>query len=155
MLQENPMSPRSRTRVSRSTPIREIMRTQLITIQLGDRVGLADTLMAHHAVHHLPVLEGKVLRGILSQTDIYKNMLSYFFVESEHERRDFMDRFLNLKEVMTADPITADPDQTVSEVLALMLEHRIGSVPVVNRMNELLGMVTDYDMLEAMRDALE
>jgi acetoin utilization protein AcuB len=148
------MPPEPQRKVSRNTPVREIMNPIVVSIQIQDRVGLADTLMSQNGFHHLPVLEGKILRGILSQTDLYKNMLSYFFVESDHEQRDFLDQYLNLKDVMTPDPITVGPEQTVGQALDLMLEHRIGSVPVVNRQNELLGIVTDFDMLRALREAL-
>ena len=148
------MPAQPRRTVHRNTPIRDVMNPMVVSIQLDDRVGLADTLMSQNGFHHLPVVEGKILRGILSQTDLYKNMLSYFFVESDREQRDFMDEYLNLEDVMTPDPITIGPDQTVEQALELMLEHRIGSLPVVNRQNELLGIVTDFDMLRAMRDAL-
>ena len=149
------MPSRARTRLARATPVSEIMNRPLITIQLGEKAGLADQLMKHYAVHHLPVLEGKVLRGILSQRDLYKNMLSYFFIESDREQQDFLDEFLDIASMMTEDPVTVEPEQTVGEALELMLKHRIGSLPVVNRQNELVGIVTDFDLLRALAEWLE
>jgi len=110
-------------------------------------VGLAGTPMSQNGFHHLPVLEGKIRRGILSQTGLYKSIPSYFFVESGREQREFMDEHLNLEAVMTPDPITVGPEQTVAQALELMIEHRISSVPLVNRQNELPGIMTSFDLL--------
>ena len=142
-------------RLSRATPVREIMNRSLITIQLQEKAGLADQLMRNYAVHHLPVLEGKVLRGILTQRDLYKNMLSYFFIESDREQQDFLDEFLDIPSIMTEDPITLEPEQTLGEALDLMIANRIGSLPVVNERNELVGIVTEFDLLRALAELLD
>jgi CBS domain-containing protein len=56
--------------------------------------------------------------------------------------------------IMAHDPITLLPEQTVAEALALMIEHRIGSIPIVNGLNELLGIVTDFEMLRILHEQL-
>ena len=151
------MSPESPplSKVRRSTPVGEIMNKQVISLQLASPVSLADELMKLHAIHHLPVLEGKVLRGIVSQTDLYKNMLSYFLIDSEREQREFLDRVLDLHTLMTVEPLTLEPERTVGEALELMTQYRVSSIPVVNGQNELLGIVTDFDMLRLLRETLK
>ena len=129
----------------------EIMTREVVTIQIGDHASLADTLMKNHPIHHLPVLEGRVLRGIISQSDLYRNMLSFFFVDTEREQHEFLDEFLDIPSIMTREPITLTEGDTVAEALALMLERRIGSIPIVDGRNELLGILTDSDILAAVR----
>jgi CBS domain-containing protein len=141
------MDTMERASISRATPLRDVMTRQVITIQQGTRTSAADTLMKHHPIHHLPVLEGKRLRGLISQSDLYRNMLSLAFVETEREQHDFLDRFLTVESIMTADPITLSPEDTLGRAIDLMVEYRIGCIPVVDGMNELQGILTDFDLL--------
>lgn len=141
----------ARRRIGGDTPLGEIMRSDVISIQVDEQTSLADTLMKHHFIHHLPVLEGKVLRGIVAQSDLYRNMLSFFFIDTDREQQEFLDDFLDLPSIMTRDPITLGPEDTVRQALDTVLEYRVGSLPIVNARNELLGIVTDYDLMRVLR----
>ena len=57
--------------ISRKTLLSDIMIRNVITIHIDDRASLVDTLMKSHPIHHLPVLEGDFLRGLISQRDLY------------------------------------------------------------------------------------
>jgi acetoin utilization protein AcuB len=58
--------------------------------------------------------------------------------------------------VMSADVITVDPDAELGEVVDLLVENRIGAVAVVRpETQELVGIVSYIDVLEAVRDLLE
>ena len=48
---------------------------------------------------------------------------------------------------MTADPITLQPEQSLGEALDLILEYRIGCIPLVNSRNQLQGIITDSDLM--------
>lgn len=140
--------------ITGDTPLREVMRSDVICVQVDTKASLVDILMQHHPIHHLPVLRGRVLRGIVSQTDLYRNMLSLFYIEDEAEQHAFLDEFLDVPSMMTPEPLTLGPDQTVRDALHLMLEQRVGAVPVVDERNELLGIVTDHDLLRLMERLL-
>ena len=51
------------------------------------------------------------------------------------------------RDIMTTPVITVDPDMTVKELAALFREKRIGGVPVVTRTDELIGIVTEGDLM--------
>nr|WP_309100579.1 CBS domain-containing protein [Fredinandcohnia onubensis] len=51
-----------------------------------------------------------------------------------------------LREIMTSDVVTINETQTVQEAAALMSQHNIGSVPVVNNNGQMVGIVTDRDI---------
>ena len=126
----------------------------VITIQLGDRSSLVDTLMKHHPIHHLPVLEGRVLRGLIAQRDLYRNMLSALYYEDERELHSFLDNFTDIASIMTPDPFTLRPEDTLGDAVALMRQHRIGCVPVVDERNQLVGILTDSDLLRILDEVL-
>ncbi|WCK57161.1 CBS domain-containing protein (plasmid) [Aneurinibacillus sp. Ricciae_BoGa-3] len=54
---------------------------------------------------------------------------------------------MEVKDLMIKNVITVHKDMTVKEILALMVEHRIGGVPVVDNEDKLIGMISDGDIL--------
>ena len=140
--------------ISRETPLSLVMARNVISLQINDRASLVDTLMKAHPIHHVPVLEGQVLKGLISQGDLFRNMLSPHFYESDKEQHAFLDNFLGIPELMTADPLTLGPENTLGEALDMMLEFRVGCLPIVNETNVLLGIVTTADLLRLFRQIL-
>lgn len=53
----------------------------------------------------------------------------------------------NVAEIMTRAVITAQPDMRLTQVIKLMLEHNVGAIPVVDVQQNLLGIVTEYDLM--------
>jgi len=146
---------RSPTRgARRGTPLSEIMVRDVISIQLRDPSSLVDTLMKHHPIHHLPVLEGDVLRGLIAQRDLYRNMLSALYYEDERELHSFLDNFTDVVSIMTPDPLTLGPGDTLGDAVTLMLRHKIGCVPIVDDRHRLQGILTDSDLLRILDEVL-
>jgi CBS domain-containing protein len=54
---------------------------------------------------------------------------------------------LSVRDVMTPQPLTARPDQTLAEVARLMIDKDVRAVPVVDEGGQLLGMVTHRELL--------
>mgnify|MGYP002517797821 FL=1 len=59
---------------------------------------------------------------------------------------------MKVKDIMTRDVVIADKDDTVLTVAKLMKHHNIGTVPVVENAEKVLGMVTDRDIVLNMAD---
>jgi CBS domain-containing protein len=53
---------------------------------------------------------------------------------------------MNAADVMTPDVITVHSDASLEQVIALMLEHRISGVPVMDR-DSLVGIISEGDLL--------
>ncbi|MBU4489768.1 MAG: CBS domain-containing protein [Actinobacteria bacterium] len=54
---------------------------------------------------------------------------------------------LRVEQAMTADPITVSPETSVTDVARIMVDKGIGGVPVVGESGELLGIVTESDLI--------
>jgi len=59
---------------------------------------------------------------------------------------------LKAKDVMTANVITLDPDDTVDHAISLMVDHKISGLPVVDGTGDLVGVVSEFDLLELICD---
>ncbi len=96
----------------------------------------------------MPVTEDSTLVGIVSARDLLAASLSQVREFEWSERRTFL-RSVTVSEAMTAEPITVQPETTLRAAAELMLERKIGCLPVVKPDGTLLGLVTETDMLVA------
>ena|SRR5699024_1899462 len=51
-----------------------------------------------------------------------------------------------LRNIMSSNVFTVNETQTVQEAAALMSEHNIGAIPVVNNTGQMVGIITDRDI---------
>jgi CBS domain-containing protein len=62
---------------------------------------------------------------------------------------------MNAADVMTVKPVTVRPDSPVADAVALMLQHKISGLPVVDVDDHLVGIVTEGDFLRRAETATE
>ncbi len=53
-------------------------------------------------------------------------------------------------DIMTPDPITVTPDVDAAEAARMMVEHRIGALPVVDDQGKLVGLITKIEIMKAL-----
>lgn len=122
------------------------MRPRPITVTPDDTLADALRLTRAHRIRHLPVvLPTGELAGILSDRDIRMAMPSPLTV-SDEDRASFLER-TPIGAVMTRDVITASPLETIEEAARTLYRHRISSLPIVNARGDLLGILTETDIL--------
>jgi CBS domain-containing protein len=125
--------------------VKEIMTKDVSTLGRNDTLGSADDVMALGRIRHLPVLdEGRVV-GVVSQRDLFRSALAAALGYGENAQKRLL-RTLRVKEVMREPAITISPETTTKEAARLMLEHKIGCLPVVEG-HTLVGIVTETDIL--------
>jgi CBS domain-containing protein len=56
---------------------------------------------------------------------------------------------------MTAEPLTLAPDDDLREAIELLIEEKIGGIPVVDQAEGLVGIVTYVDVLRCFLNRLE
>jgi CBS domain-containing protein len=126
--------------------VRDLMSREVKTLDRNEKLRLADDLMRMERIRHLPVLdEDGTLVGIVSQRDLFRGALARSMGYGEHAQQRLMEQ-LQVKEVMTNEPVCIGPDATLREAAALMLERRVGCLPVVER-GRLVGILSESDFL--------
>ncbi len=127
--------------------VEDLMTTDIKTIGRNDKVGDGDALMEMARIRHLPVLDddGESLVGIVSQRDLFRGALARALGYGKHAQDRLLES-LRVKDVMTNDPITVGPDTPVQEAARMMLEHRIGCLPVVTA-GRVVGLLSESDLV--------
>jgi acetoin utilization protein AcuB len=127
----------------------EIMQPKPVTVGVGDRLSVVEDIMTLGGVRHMPVVRGGDLVGVISDRDVLRASLSNLNGRSADERRVFL-HAVEIAKVMSEPPVVVSPEATVLEAARLMVEHRIGCLPVVDREGELVGLLTKTDLLRHM-----
>ena len=128
--------------------VAEIMQTEVATLAPGEGLDLADDVMRLGRVRHMPVLDGGRLVGLVSSRDLLAASLTKSLEFDPSARRAFM-RSIEVSEVMSRTLVTVGPEATLREAAVLLLENRIGCLPVVDEGATLLGLITETDLLKA------
>ncbi len=126
--------------------VRDMMREAVKTLGQNDQLTIADELMRMERIRHLPVLDddGAVV-GIVSQRDLFRGALARALGYGEHAQEALIAQLV-VKDVMTNNPTTIAPEATVSGAARVMLDQKIGCLPVVKG-GKLVGIVTESDFL--------
>ncbi len=131
---------------SGKSTVREIMTPVVETLRRNDQLALADDLMRAQRIRHLPVLdEDGRLCGLVSQRDLFRGALAKALGYGETAQRK-LHTMLLVKEIMTNDVVTIGPHEPLANAARLMIEHKIGCLPVVDA-DTLLGIVTETDFV--------
>jgi CBS domain-containing protein len=128
--------------------VSEIMRTDFASLELGDPLDFVEDVMNLGRIRHLPVLQGGKLVGVVSQRDLLAHSLTKALDFEAAHRRAFL-RSVDVAEAMTRDVIAVAPDTPIEEAARLLLRHRIGCLPVVERDGAPVGLVTETDLIRA------
>lgn len=127
------------------------MTKNVITVTPEDTLEKAGELLKRHRIHHLPVVKGEALAGIVTGSDIRNTALEERSVGEEGET---VVRYRKVREIMTRDVVTASPWDTIEDVLLILHRRRFGALPVVEG-DRLVGIVSKADILAAFIDTLK
>ena len=128
--------------------VRELMTGGLITVRPDTSVQKARDFMAREKIRHLPVKDpGGALCGIVTDRDIRLNLPSRATSLSAGEINHLLAE-LTVGEIMTRSVITIGPDRPAAEGARLMLDHKIGALPVLDA-GRLIGILTETDIVRA------
>lgn len=133
--------------------VKDRMSKRPLTISMDESVSSTHRYMLEQNVRHLPVVDkdGKMV-GLVAEEDLLKAEPSSATSLSVWEIHSLLDR-VQAKDVMIRDVITTTEDSPLEEAAHLMLDHRVGSLPVM-REGKLVGIITESDMYRAFMELL-
>lgn len=135
--------------------IRFWMRAPAITINLAAPLSEALALMREHDVRRLPVvIDTGELRGIITQGDIRGADVLRAAGMDPFDIADAL-RQVKVYEVMREVPLTVTAETGLREAAMLMIENKIGGLPVINDAKQVIGIITESDLFEALVQQLD
>ena len=117
------------------------MTTFLHTVEPDLTLDAAYALMRAEDIRHLPVVSGHRLVGLLSERDI-------LLLATPYEDQVLVPS-IPVKAAMKTPVVTCRETTQLREVAAIMLDHKIDCLPVLDESGQLVGIITSSDLLEA------
>lgn len=109
-----------------------------VTIRADADYKKALTLMQEHAMHHIPVLDaGDKLVGVLAERDLLLAAMHY------------LQSAIEVSEIMHRNVVTASADMPITEAAMLMVNNKIGGLPVIDGKQRVVGIITETDIFRA------
>ena len=101
--------------MKKNDPVTHIMSKKPVTLDSSDPVSKARQLFETTGVHHLPVVKGEALEGILSWTDFLRISFGEFGNQDSRGLDAVLDHTYTIRDVMKADPVTMPSTGTVRD----------------------------------------
>lgn len=116
--------------------VKNWMIKKVVTISKNGHIVEALALMKKYSIRHLPVVEDKILMGLITESDLRQVMMPSLLEE------------MRLDQVMINNPVTIGPEESLEEAARLIYRYKISGLPVVDK-GKLVGILTTPDILTA------
>jgi len=130
----------------------DVMTRNPLVMTPNETVGQADELMAENRIRQLPVVERGAMLGIITDRDIRSFLAQSSLLEPEERAKALTTK---VRDIMTTEPLTLSPDDELQEAVELLIEEKIGGIPVVDEAEGLVGIVTYVDVLRCFLNRLQ
>jgi acetoin utilization protein AcuB len=128
--------------------ISKIMTRNAVTIDINADISQARKIMTENNFLHLPVVdESNFLIGIVTDRDV-RSVSPSLHITGDNGM-EALKRFsgIKIKDIMTKNPVTLSPLDTLQDALILLKKQRVGAFPVIDEQKKLIGIVSVRDIL--------
>jgi CBS domain-containing protein len=144
--------------------IEQIMIKKVVVVKAKDKISEVAQVMTKYRIHGVPVVKKNKLVGIITETDFFVKDLPDLYLPSyinflkstkmtgniKHSKKKEIKAILKAtaKDIMTIGCITMSPEDDVSNMIKIIKEKHIFTFPVVDEENNLVGIVTQADIIK-------
>ncbi|MEW6981635.1 CBS domain-containing protein [Colwelliaceae bacterium 6471] len=127
--------------------VEKIMSRKVITLDIDDNLNSAKDIFDAHKIHHILITDNKALVGIVTDRDLYKHLSPAIGTrkETSHDTM-LLQKKINL--VMSKTPITSNKHISLNEAVLLFHDNHISCLPIVNELNQAIGVITWRDIIK-------
>jgi len=135
--------------------VSQSMTRSVITVEKEAGIIEAQEKLIEHRIRHLPVVDtdNRVI-GIVTDRDIRSALPFKLYKDSTGDKAKENLEDLTIGDIMTADPRTISPEDTIQDALLLLQELRVGALPVVDREHHIIGVISVRDLMRAFINVL-
>lgn len=136
--------------MKKNEPISKILTKDVETVHVGMAVSDVRKLFAHKGFHHVPVVSGEKLVGMITASDVLG--ITVEGVGADDRSMDaYLDHRFTIEELMTRELRTLPVKSTIADAAELLSEGDYHAIPVVNDAGGLEGLVTSTDLIRFLR----
>jgi CBS domain-containing protein len=126
--------------------VAELMSRDVLTLREDQDLRHLGEVMSLFKFRHMPVTEDQRLVGLVSQRDVLRVSASSLLPGAK-EQTDFLAGKFRVRDVMVRDVMTVNPETALSSAAKILLQHKLGCLPVVDEQNVLVGILTESDFV--------
>lgn len=130
--------------------VSDIMSKQVVTVDFDDRLSTVKDIFDNVKFHHLLVVEGGTLFGVVSDRDLLKS-ISPNIGTNRYTPRDLETLNKPVHSVMSRNLVTLRESASIEDAIALFNAHAISCIPIVDADNHILGIMTWRDIFKHFR----
>lgn len=125
--------------------VRDLMTETVYTLTPSDDLATLYDLMDFRRVRHVPIQRDGELVGLVTSADLSRSALGQVEDLPLSAERERMQR-RRVRDIMSTEPETIGPDSPLKEAAEMLLENKIGCLPVVEGLR-LVGILTEADFV--------
>jgi acetoin utilization protein AcuB len=135
--------------------VKDLMRTNVVTLQATDMLGIAEDIMSMGRIRHLPVVDAKNrVVGVVTQRDLFRASISSVLGFDRSKEHEWLGK-VRVQDVMTKQVTMIGPEAGVVAAVDKLVADKIGCLPVVDEEGKLVGLLTETDCLRCFCDLLK
>lgn len=126
--------------------IKDWMAKDVLTVDENTSLMRATRIMKENSIRRLPVVSHGKIIGIVTDRDVKDASPSKTTSLDIHELYYLLSE-MKVKDVMTSSPVTLQGDDSLEKAALIMLDSKISGLPVVDKSDQLVGLVSETDIL--------
>lgn len=127
--------------------VKEWMTRKVATVGADQSMHDAIYILEENRIRLLPVMESGQLTGIVSDRDLKQTLPDKENIQDMNEFMDLISK-IRVRDIMTRNPSTTTPNQTIEEAAEILVSKRISGLPVMDTENQLVGIITRTDIFK-------
>jgi CBS domain-containing protein len=127
--------------------IADIMTKDVFTVNIDDTIHKADEIMRDESIRQVPVVDGKKFIGLITERTLMEYSLRRLYDFEDEYGEIGYNKINDFKKIMTTEVYLIYPEDSIKKAIELMIKKKVDCLPVVDWENNLVGIVTYYDML--------
>lgn len=118
-------------------PLSHVITTNLKTVQINQKMSEVHRIVVENQIHHVPVVDGRKLVGMISTTDIIRLNITVSNADD-----------WSIEKVMKKNLVTIEINDTVRKATQLLSDGMFHSLPVIDKDKNLIGIITSTDLIK-------
>lgn len=125
--------------------IKDIMTSNIVSVELDDTLAVVKEIFDHVKFHHLLVIEHNKLFGVISDRDLFKALSPNIGTLAE-TNRDLATLNKKVHQIVTRKPVSINPDANIHDAIEIFMNNQISCIPVTDETGHPVGIISWRDI---------